>query len=339
MQVSFAKYEGLGNAFLLVDRMGNDKNSPPLSPEHVQRLCDHHRGVGADGVILVSPPKNTQTIATMELFNADGGLAEISGNGLRCLALWLQHRRRIAAGKSCLIATDAGPRQVSFTPDGIRVEMGRAHVDWTRPLSVILSDTDPCHPFAVAQNKPGEHSPSCHPDERSEEGSPQPAAMWGDSSPVLHYCSGQTQNDRGGGSHRAQDDKEITAVTLGNPHVIIHTPKTGSEDLTAHIGQACQKSPLFPEGVNVSMCTLVDRTTIKLTTYERGVGLTPACGSGACAAVAALIHRNELPVDQEITVRQPGGALIVRQDTARRLWLTGPARRICEGTAFLNYEL
>jgi diaminopimelate epimerase len=129
------KYHGLGNDFLiLLDRDGTQ----PVDGATARALCERHTCMGADGLIRV-----TGQPLTMELYNADGGRAETSGNGLRCVA------RAVVdsgweTGPSFSIATDAGPRQATVHGDGtVSVEMGTAtvdgeHVDLGNPHTVVL---------------------------------------------------------------------------------------------------------------------------------------------------------------------------------------------------------
>lgn len=83
MKVSFVKFSGNGNDFLIID----EAHAPSLTPEEIQRLCSRHFGVGADGILLSGKAPGVD--GTMRIFNADGGEAEMCGNGLRCLATHL----------------------------------------------------------------------------------------------------------------------------------------------------------------------------------------------------------------------------------------------------------
>lgn len=85
MILSFEKYQGLGNDFIFIDR---SLLQVPLDPQAIQTLCDRHQGIGADGVVLV----DLLPTAKMEIYNADGSLAEMCGNALRCLYLYLKKR-------------------------------------------------------------------------------------------------------------------------------------------------------------------------------------------------------------------------------------------------------
>ncbi len=102
MRLCFAKYEGLGNDFLVVERTAALEEA--LVPDLVRALCDRHFGVGGDGVLLVDVEAETPS---MRVLNADGSIPEMCGNGLRCVALHLV-RRGLATGRFD-VGTDAGP--------------------------------------------------------------------------------------------------------------------------------------------------------------------------------------------------------------------------------------
>ncbi len=122
--VRLLKYESLGNDFLvLLDPSGGQ----PVDGATARALCHRRRGVGADGLIRATTPGPPGPDLAMELYNADGSRAEISGNGLRCLA-----RAAVDAGlhpgPELVIGTDAGERRAVVAAEGVRVDMGRADV-------------------------------------------------------------------------------------------------------------------------------------------------------------------------------------------------------------------
>jgi diaminopimelate epimerase len=122
---------------------------------------------------------------------------------------------------------------------------------------------------------------------------------------------------------------EIGAVSIGNPHAVLRVPAVESAPVE-RIGEALQADPHFPQQVNVGFMQLLDTAHIALRVYERGVGETLACGTGACAAVVVGQQRGWLGTDVE--VRVPGGVLSVHWDGAgQSVWLTGPAQRAFEG--------
>lgn len=122
----------------------------------------------------------------------------------------------------------------------------------------------------------------------------------------------------------------FTAVSMGNPHAVICVPRV-DEAPVATWGKALQDSGVFPQGVNVGFAEVVDRQHIRLRVFERGVGETLACGSGACAAVAAL-HRRGL-IDDAATVELRGGELRIDWPGAGHpIHMRGPAHFVFEGT-------
>jgi diaminopimelate epimerase len=125
-ELSFSKYQGLGNDFLMLD--GRAASDPDfvfgLTPDLVVELCDRRFGVGGDGVILALPPNNGGELR-MRIFNADGTEPEMCGNGIRCLARFLADRDGDGPGRTWQIDTLAGRIVPELLPDGtIRVDMG-----------------------------------------------------------------------------------------------------------------------------------------------------------------------------------------------------------------------
>ena len=117
------KYHGSGNDFLI---LLDPEARQPVGAQVVQAVCERHRGVGADGFIRVTAGP------TMELYNADGGRPEISGNGLRCVARAVVDGGMVDA-RAFTVGTDAGPRRVQLHDDGmVSVEMGTAALDGHR---------------------------------------------------------------------------------------------------------------------------------------------------------------------------------------------------------------
>ncbi len=122
---------------------------------------------------------------------------------------------------------------------------------------------------------------------------------------------------------------DIQALNIGNPHAVIMCNDVKKAPV-AELGNAIEHHADFPEKVNVGFMQIVDRQTIHLRVHERGVGETDACGSGACAAVAAGILSGKL--DNKVSVHLPGGELIVEwQGGQAPIYLTGPAEAVFVG--------
>jgi diaminopimelate epimerase len=120
--IRFAKYQGLGNDFILIDN--RHQASPVLTPEQAARMCDRNFGIGGDGVIFALPPVG-DTDLTMRIYNSDGSEPEMCGNGIRCLARFVADVDSAAASTQYKIHTLAGLIQPSMCSDGqVRVDMG-----------------------------------------------------------------------------------------------------------------------------------------------------------------------------------------------------------------------
>ncbi|MEL1262981.1 diaminopimelate epimerase [Pseudoxanthomonas putridarboris] len=119
------------------------------------------------------------------------------------------------------------------------------------------------------------------------------------------------------------------AVSMGNPHAVIEVPSVDGVPV-AHYGALLQQSPHFPESANIGFAEVVSRDRVRLRVFERGVGETLACGSGACAAAAVLVRRGR--IDRDAIVSLPGGDLHVRwPDDRAQVIMAGPAAFVFEG--------
>jgi diaminopimelate epimerase len=120
----------------------------------------------------------------------------------------------------------------------------------------------------------------------------------------------------------AGTEVEIGAVSMGNPHAVLTVTSVASAPLD-RLGPAIEKHPRFPNRVNVGFMEIVDRTHIRLRVFERGVGETLACGTGACAAVA--VGRRHGRLDPTVEVELPGGKLeITWSGPGEHIWMKGP---------------
>jgi diaminopimelate epimerase len=271
----FAKYHGAGNDFLMVEDLGGRIT---VTAALAAALCDRYRGVGADGMIKVT--RGNRAPFAMELWNADGGPAETSGNGLRCLARFLLDRG-LTREPVIEVETAAGITRIEVTmEDG---EMVSARVDMGPPgleRGAIPMAGPPDQRFI---------------DEAFLDAGPE---------------------------YRA------TAVSMGNPHLVL----VGAEDLDAldlpRIGPPLEHHRDFPERVNVEWIKVAeDRLDIRV--WERGVGETLACGTGACASLVAA-HLMGL-TGRRATLRFPGGDLDVEWADDGRVYLAGPAVHVFDG--------
>jgi diaminopimelate epimerase len=271
----FAKVQGLGNDFLVVDLRPGQPASlvrpSPLEPAVARALCDRHFGVGADGILAILPGREGD--ARMRVINADGSEAEMCGNGIRCLAkvLWEKDpalRRpvlRIDTGAGLLAcAVDAVDGQVRT----VTVEMGQPRL---RRAEIPMGGP---------------------PDERAL----RVPLRLGDSS------------------------LSLTAVSMGNPHAVIFVddPRADLRALAEEYGPQIEIDPLFPRRTNVELARIAGvngksagADGIELVVWERGCGITLACGTGACATVVAACLEGRATAGDEIPVHLLGGTLFI----------------------------
>ena len=120
-----------------------------------------------------------------------------------------------------------------------------------------------------------------------------------------------------------------SVCSMGNPHAVFWVDDVEAYDL-ARIGPLLEHHPMFPEGVNVSLCAVESSTLARVRTWERGAGLTLACGSAACAALVCAVRLGRMERMGEIHV--PGGALSIEWGSDDRVTMTGPAELEHEGT-------
>ena len=120
----------------------------------------------------------------------------------------------------------------------------------------------------------------------------------------------------------AGTEVEIGAVSMGNPHAVLTVNSVSSAPVD-RLGPAIERHPRFPKRVNVGFMEIVDRAHIRLRVFERGVGETQACGTGACAAVA--VGRRHGRLDATVSVELPGGKLeITFPGPGEHIWMKGP---------------
>jgi diaminopimelate epimerase len=273
-ELTLAKLHGTGNDFLVAldPPSGLDAGGAELA----RRFCDRHRGIGADGLIVgrtarthagtESPTRSSSAeldgaLLSFRLWNADGSEAEMSGNGLRCLAHEALERGLVPEGETFGVTTPAGLREVIITRKGAFTAWGSVDMGVVK----VQGEADRCN-------------------------------------------VGQGQ----------------LLVDVGNPHLVVLGPDPSTVDVEG-LGPVLEKSD--PAGLNVEFVALgpgPDEVTMRV--WERGVGETEACGTGSCAAAAAMHHWDRVGI--AVTVHQPGGAAAVELRGDGSAILSGPSERI-----------
>jgi diaminopimelate epimerase len=119
-----------------------------------------------------------------------------------------------------------------------------------------------------------------------------------------------------------------SAANMGNPHAIFWVDDVEAYDLE-RFGPLLENHPIFPERANISLARVTARDAITVKTWERGVGITKACGTAACAAAVAAMRKDL--VDKRVTVTLPGGPLLVEWRDDGHVWMSGPVETEFEG--------
>ena len=126
------------------------------------------------------------------------------------------------------------------------------------------------------------------------------------------------------------DEVTCTPVSVGNPHAVIFVSNIDEAPLMT-LGPKMEHHPAFPDGVNNEFIEVVDSHTLRMRVWERGSGVTMACGTGACASTAAAIKNGYCSFDEDISVILDGGTLKIRISQDYSVTMTGPAEMIYEG--------
>ena len=223
----------------------------------------------------------------MRIFNADGSEAEMSGNGIRCLVKFVLEQG------------------LADAPDGhVRIETIPGVLEAVATRDANGTNGTPGRVECV----------------RVEMGAPslEPAALGAhveQAPPVIDLPL-----EAAGATYAA------TLVSMGNPHAVLFTDAPTADFELERVGPALEHHPLFERRTNVEVVQVVDRGRLEMRVWERGVGETLACGSGACAAlVAARLHD---AVDERAEVEMPGGTLLLEWDGTGEVVLEGPAVQV-----------
>ncbi len=123
-------------------------------------------------------------------------------------------------------------------------------------------------------------------------------------------------------------------ISVGNPHFVVFVPDAGTAPLQT-VGPLIEKHPSFPEGVNAEFVQATGNNQLRMRVWERGSGVTMACGTGACAASAAAVHKGLCRHSVPISVQLDGGTLEIQVDPAGFVRMTGPAETVYEGETVL----
>jgi diaminopimelate epimerase len=304
MRLEFLKMQGLGNDFLVFDAPLDARHS--VDSNTLRALADRHRGIGFDQALMLEAPRRAPHRVFYRVFNSDGGEVEQCGNGARCVAA-LMYARQPELGRDLTLESTGGLVHARVREDGlVSVDMGIPNFD---PRSL--------HMGAPGLGAPGTEAPGTGGTGIGAPALGQPGEV---SPPEMPAYSLEIDGA----------NVEFGAVSMGNPHVVLLVPDVKAAPVE-RFGPTIESHRLFAKRTNVGFMQIVDRRHIRLRVYERGVGETQACGTGACAAVAIGATRGDL--DAEVRVDLPGGtATVAWPGPGRSMWLTGPASTVFTGS-------
>jgi len=259
------------------------------------RIADRHFGVGGDGLVLVQP--SAVAAARMRMFNADGSESEMCGNGVRCVAhLAVAHGH--APEGTITIETGRGVLAVDVRRSGPRGSVVR--VGMGEP---ILTAAD--IPVKVPTGNDGRV--------------------------VDAPCS--AIDTEAAWVATAGLDPRMTCVSMGNPHAVFYCRDVAAVPLE-QVGPALERHPIFPRRINVHFVQVLAADRVRMRTWERGSGITMACGTGASAVCVAGVLTGR--TEQRIIAEVPGGELTLEWDGQGEVFMTGPAEEVFAGVWLLE---
>ena len=265
---------------------------PPRDPAGLSKVVsDRHFGVGSDGLILIGPSERGD--ARMRMFNADGSEAEMCGNGVRCVAKYVWDHG-ISGNNPLRIETGRGVLTLHLETKAGKVE--RVTVDMGEPILEA------------------ERIPTTLPGPRV----------------VDQYAGPSFAGPAGWEAACARPGGSPNCVSMGNPHVMLYCNDVAAVPLE-QVGPALETAAVFPEPcTNVHFVQVHAPAEVTMRTWERGSGITLACGTGACAVAVAGVLTGRTA--RAITAHLPGGDLQLRWDeTDNHVHMTGPAVEVFSG--------
>lgn len=295
--MQFTKMHGIGNDYVFVNCFDETVDSPSSV---AVKISDRHFGVGSDGLILICPSE--QADVRMRMFNADGSESEMCGNGVRCVAKF-SYEKQLATGRkpAQTICRDILTRLLPDASDYVElsVETGRGIL----PITMAIKDQQ-VEQLCVDMGEP---------------------ILLPSDVPV------QVIGQQVVGVPINIEDQHLllTAVSMGNPHAIFYCEDVAAVDLEK-LGPILENHTLFPQRINVHFVQRLSDNEVIMRTWERGSGITLACGTGASAVCVAGVLASK--TGPEILAHLPGGDLQLRWDqTDNHVYMAGSATEVYTG--------
>jgi diaminopimelate epimerase len=261
-RIPFSKMHGAGNDYIYVNTLFYDVPQPS---EAASLWSDRHKGIGADGLVLIGLSQVPEADFTMRMFNADGSEGMMCGNAARCIGKYL-YERGLTDKTEIRLLTLSGVKTLWLTISSGKVES--VTVDMGEPL---FKDD------------------------------------------MLFVPNSEIEQG--------------VFVSMGNPHYVVFTNDVDQVDKT---GPLLEHHPAFPQRCNIEFARMESESIIRTRVWERGSGVTMACGTGACAtAVAAALTRR---AERTTLVVMDGGTLSIEwREADNHVYMTGPAEFVFDG--------
>jgi diaminopimelate epimerase len=266
------------------------RNPPPHDPASLSRRISD-RHFGVGSDGLILICPSERADVRMRIFNADGSEAEMCGNGIRCLSTYA-HDHGLTKNNPMKVETGRGILTLALDVKQGKVE--RVTVDMGEPiLEAEQIPTTLLGPRVVEQ--------------------PLPALDF-DSTAWMDACG---------------LDQRLTCVSMGNPHVILYCRDAGKVPLE-QVGPVLENAVVFPRRINVHFVAVQSSQEATMRTWERGSGITLACGTGACAVCVAGVLAGR--TGRRLLAHLPGGDLELHwKETDNHVYMTGPAVEVFTG--------
>jgi diaminopimelate epimerase len=292
--MNFTKMHGIGNDYVYVDCFAQKMPADPSAL--AVKIADRHFGVGGDGLILICPSEHGD--ARMRMFNADGSESEMCGNGIRCVAKFV-HDHGIAKKPTLKIETGRGVLTLDLEVANGKVE--RVRVDMGEPIL---------------------------------EAAKIPVQVTG-VDPLARVVDVNIASSLAIGMEPALESmrvelgiQKMTCVSMGNPHVTIYCSATNVP--LDRFGPYFEMHKAFPKRINVHFVQVHSFTEVTMRTWERGSGITLACGTGASAVCVAGVLTGR--TGRKILAHLPGGDLELEwNENDNHVYMTGPATEVFSG--------
>lgn len=300
------KMHALGNNYIYISEFEEELHEAEL-PDLARALSDVRKGIGSDGMILIGPSESAQV--RMRIFNADGSEAETCGNGLRCVAKYAFERGYVE-NTEFSIETKAG------------IVQALVHVAGENSASAtqVAQVAQAAQGARLNKNELGRREGSVQ-RVTIDMGEPRFGAG------AVNYEGPHTADEEAATITIGEDAYTGTLVSMGNPHFVSFVEDVENVAV-ATIGPQLEQHAYFPNRINVEFVAAVGRDELDFRVWERGSGITYACGTGACASVAAGVLSGRL--DSRVTVHLLGGDLEIEIRDGRVL-MTGEAVHVMSG--------